>query len=161
MQSHPNVQSHKYFQQLSPAGKRVVITAASAVPPRWAPRESPLTSHSLTGMPANSLHTLLRALNDGYISVSASTISGCNFTPLEQTRTCFTPHLQNRRNKALSTEILLKHATSRPADIIKQLNKDQYTFGLEILSCYPCSTGCAWFQVAKCYPKQNARNAHC
>lgn len=136
VQPHPNVQSHKYFKLLSHASKRVIM-AASAARPRWAPRESPLTSHSLAGVPANSLHTLLCALNDGYVSVSASTPSGCNFSPLEQTHTCFTLRLQNGRNKALSTEILLKHAVGRPGDIIKQLNKDPYSFGLEILSVIP------------------------
>lgn len=34
VQSRSNVQSHEYFKQLSPASKRVVITAAAAVLPR-------------------------------------------------------------------------------------------------------------------------------
>lgn len=107
------------------------------MPPRWAPRESPLTSPSLAGVPAGSPHTFLRALNADYVSVSASALSGCNFSPLEQTHTCFTLHVQNRRNKALSTEILLKHAIGRPEDIIERLNNDQYAFGVEILPVIP------------------------
>ena len=90
----------------------------------------------LTHSPARQLipcTPLLHALNDDYVSAHASALSGCNFSPLEQTHTCFTLRLQNGRNKALSIEILLKQARGRPGDIIKQLNKDQYTFSLEIL----------------------------
>lgn len=133
VQSRPNVQSHKYFKLLSPASERVVMMAASAALPRWAPRESPLTSRSLAGVPAGSPRTSLRAPNDNYVSFSAGNLSGCNFSPPEQTHTCFTLHLQNGSNKALSTEILLKHATGRPGDIIEHLNKGQYTFGREVL----------------------------
>lgn len=127
--------SHTNTLSCSPASKRVVVMAAGAALPSWVPGKSPLTSLSLTGVPADSLHTLLHAPNDGYVSVSASTLSACNFTHLEQTHTCFTLHLQNGRNKVLSTEILLKHATGRPGDIIKQLN--QYTFSLETLPVTP------------------------
>lgn len=108
-----------------PAG--VVLMAASAVLPRWAPRESPVPLPG-AGVPVWFPATPgTHARNGGHVSLSAPNLPGCNFSPLEESHTCFTLRLQNRRNKALSAEILLKHAIGRPGDFISQLNKDQYT----------------------------------
>lgn len=138
---------------------RVVIMAGGAVLLRWAPRESPLASHSRThgcagAIPCHSRHSALRARNGRHVSLSAPTLSGCNFSPLEESHTCFTLHPQNRRNKALSAEILLKHAIGRPGDFISQLNKDRYTFILEHLFVITALLNLFDSKLQKCYSKQ-------
>lgn len=105
-------------------------------------------------IPYDSWHTVLRAQNGRHVSLSAPTLPGCNFSPLEESHTCFTLHLQNRRNKALSAEILLKHAIGRPGDFISQLNKDQYTFILEHLFVTTALLNLLDSKLQKGYSKQ-------
>lgn len=156
MQSCPNVLSHKYFKLLSPASKSCYHgrrCCAAEMSPQRKPSRLSLTHWCAGVIPCHSRHTALRARNGRHVSLSAPTLSGCNFSPLEESHTCFTLHLQNRRNKALGAEILLKHAIGRPGDFIRQLNKDQYTF-IQHLFVITALLNLLDSKLQKCYSKQ-------
>lgn len=107
MQSCPNVLSHKYFKLLSPASKSCYHGSrccAAEMSPQRKPSCLSLTPRCAAVTPCDSRHTVLHARNGRHVSLSAPTLSGCNFSPLEESHTCFTLHLQNRRNKALSQQ---------------------------------------------------------